>query len=513
MSKANILVVDDYPDNLRTLSFILSERGYRVRKAIHGEMALETIQVELPDLILLDIRMPQMDGYQVCTKLKAEDRTRDIPIIFLSAMNEAADKVKAFAVGGADYIAKPFQEEEVLARIQYQLTIRRQQQAINEQNRRLQQEIQERYSAQAETQLLLTVIQSVSQASDFPEALQAVLCAVRQAIGWDYGEAWSASLERDVFLLSQTCYDRSDAQLQQFHQASLDLIFPLDGGLPGQIWKSHQPHWIEDISQTSALTFLGAEIAAECGLKTAFGVPIVSENEVLTILVFFKRSQMPQDAKLLQLISAIALQLGLLMRRKQAEDALRQLNQELQRLANLDGLTQIANRRYFNQVFQVEWQRLKREQQFLSVILADVDYFKLYNDYYGHQAGDECLKQIAHALEASVRRPADLVARYGGEEFIIVLPNTIGEGAVQVAEKIQKAIANLQILHQRSNVSDRVTLSLGIASIVPSADIEPGRLIATADRALYEAKANGRNTFRVRQFQSSILTPTPDPQP
>ncbi|MBD2324797.1 response regulator [Desertifilum sp. FACHB-866] len=104
MSKANILVVDDYPDNLRTLSFILSERGYRVRKAIHGEMALETIQVELPDLILLDIRMPQMDGYQVCTKLKAEDRTRDIPIIFLSAMNEAADKVKAFAVGGADYM-------------------------------------------------------------------------------------------------------------------------------------------------------------------------------------------------------------------------------------------------------------------------------------------------------------------------------------------------------------------------------------------------------------------------
>lgn len=494
-AKANILIVDDYLDNLRTLSFILSEQGYRVRKATDGKIALKTVQVELPDLILLDIQMPQIDGYQVCAKLKGDDRTREIPIIFLSAMTEAADKVKAFAVGGADYIAKPFQAEEVLARIQHQLTIRQQQQAINEQNHRLQQEIQERCLAQAETQLLLNAIQSVSQASDFSEALQAVLCAVRQGIDWDYSEAWSASSDRTTFLLSQACYAPEDIPLNQFHQASLSLIVALNQGLPGQIWKSNQPLWIEDILQTSELTFLRAAIATECGLKTAFGVPLVSEGEVLTILVFFKRSQTAYDANLLQLVQAIALQLGLLMRRKQAEDALRQANQELQRLANLDGLTQIANRRYFDRVFQIEWQRLNREQQVLSLIMADVDYFKSYNDCYGHQAGDECLKQIARTLEASVKRPADLVARYGGEEFIIILPNTNTKGAIQVVQKIQTAIANLNMLHRCSQVSDRITLSLGITSTTLNANFLPEELLAAVDRALYKAKAKGRNTF------------------
>ncbi|ARV57842.1 response regulator receiver protein [Nostocales cyanobacterium HT-58-2] len=139
--KANILVVDDTPDNLRLLSAMLTQLGYEVRRVINGQTALKTAQAAPPDLILLDIMMPDMNGYEVCQHLKASPLTRDIPIIFISALDEVLDKVKAFAVGGVDYITKPFSEEEVFARVENNLTIRRLQKQLTEQNARLQQEI------------------------------------------------------------------------------------------------------------------------------------------------------------------------------------------------------------------------------------------------------------------------------------------------------------------------------------------------------------------------------------
>lgn len=139
--KANILVVDDKPDNLRLLSAMLSQLGYEVRKVINGQTALKTAQAAPPDLILLDIMMPDMNGYEVCQHLKASPITRDIPVIFISALDEVLDKVKAFAVGGVDYITKPFSEEEVFARVENNLTIQRLQKQLSEQNACLQQEI------------------------------------------------------------------------------------------------------------------------------------------------------------------------------------------------------------------------------------------------------------------------------------------------------------------------------------------------------------------------------------
>ncbi|MBW4582261.1 MAG: response regulator [Tildeniella nuda ZEHNDER 1965/U140] len=148
-TSANLLLVDDQLDNLRTLSAILKGRGYRVRKATSGETALETIRSQPPDLILLDIRMPDRDGYDICATLKADENTRDIPIIFLSALDDTADKIKAFAVGGADYMTKPFQAEEVLTRIKHQLVIRQQQRQLVQQNHQLQREMQERQRSKA----------------------------------------------------------------------------------------------------------------------------------------------------------------------------------------------------------------------------------------------------------------------------------------------------------------------------------------------------------------------------
>ncbi|MBH8564171.1 diguanylate cyclase [Nostoc sp. CENA67] len=178
-------------------------------------------------------------------------------------------------------------------------------------------------------------------------------------------------------------------------------------------------------------------------------------------------------------------------------------NLELQRLVNLDDLTQIANRRRFDECLHAEWHRLKREQMPLSLILCDIDFFKRYNDTYGHLAGDDCLRQVATALKSVVQRPADLIARYGGEEFVVILPNTKHQGAIHVARTILQAVRNLAIPHAESSVSKHVTISVGVVSIIPNLDLSPQDLMAAADKALYAAKQQGRDRVISFQFNHS----------
>jgi diguanylate cyclase (GGDEF)-like protein/PAS domain S-box-containing protein len=183
--------------------------------------------------------------------------------------------------------------------------------------------------------------------------------------------------------------------------------------------------------------------------------------------------------------------------------ALQEANYELERLATLDGLTQVPNRRRLDIYLAQEWQRLARDQQPLSLILCDVDYFKRYNDYYGHQAGDACLQRVAQAMQDVVRRPADLLARYGGEEFAVVLPLTSRWGSMQVAEALRAAIEDQAIAHEDSLIHDCVTLSVGVATVLPSGANSLAELIADADRALYRAKQIGRNRVCFAEFAPS----------
>jgi diguanylate cyclase (GGDEF)-like protein len=178
---------------------------------------------------------------------------------------------------------------------------------------------------------------------------------------------------------------------------------------------------------------------------------------------------------------------------------LTQVNRELQKLAHSDGLTKTANRRHFDTVIKREWQRLSREQQPLALMLCDVDYFKRYNDTYGHQAGDQCLQYVAQVLVQTIRRPADLVARYGGEEFALILPTTSIEGAVCIAENIHAYLQELALPHKSSPVG-RITISIGIAATIPSIKSSPKDLLKAADQALYNSKANGRNSFSIANY-------------
>ncbi|MBF2026677.1 MAG: diguanylate cyclase [Oscillatoriales cyanobacterium C42_A2020_001] len=178
---------------------------------------------------------------------------------------------------------------------------------------------------------------------------------------------------------------------------------------------------------------------------------------------------------------------------EQARLAAEQANQELHRLANTDALTQVANRRLFNEFLEQEWHRTRLAQLPLALILIDIDCFKLYNDTYGHPAGDECLLKIARVLQSTVQKPTDLVARYGGEEFAIVLSGTSMIQAIQVSTAIQSKIKHLQIPHPQSQVNHWVTLSMGIVCMVPTAQTTVSQLIDYADHALYQAKNTGRD--------------------
>jgi diguanylate cyclase (GGDEF)-like protein len=444
-AKGNILLVDDLPENLQLLSDLLIQLGYTIRSVTSGRMALKTLNAKQPDLILLDIKMPEMDGYQVCTAIKADEKLRDIPIIFISALDDAFDKVKAFSCGGVDYITKPFQIEEVVARLENQLTIQRQKTVLQQEIKKRQEAEEVLYQSRA---LLASVLNS---ALDGIAALQAVRdpqtgeiedfrCLVVNPI---IAKAFSRSREdligklvfkKFIYRINPDLFQRVVAVVETGEPIEQDFYYPLD-----------ESCWYHFVA-----------------VKLGDGFAVTVRD-----------------------ITA----------RKKMELELQAANHELQLLAHLDGLTKIANRRCFDEFLSKEWQRLCRSLQPLALLMLDVDYFKPYNDFYGHQGGDDCLIQIAQAIQKVISRPADLAARYGGEEFVVVLPETNQEGAITVAQTICSAIRSLAIPHQASKISETITISIGIASLVPVSNLRPDYLTEQADKALYLAKQQGRNQY------------------
>ncbi|MGK7946018.1 MAG: diguanylate cyclase [Microcystaceae cyanobacterium] len=450
---ANILIIDNQVDNLRMLDSILAEKGYQVRKAISGQLAIRTALSTPPDLILLDIRMPEMDGYEVCEKFKHIENTKDIPIIFLSALDETENKLKAFKLGGVDYITKPFHSEEVLARIQNQLT-------IQQQKRQLQAEIKKRKESEEIIYQSRALINSVVNSSlDGIAALQ----AVRKVTG----------------------------EIADFRCLLVNPIMADSLGISKD--KMIGKPMLKRLLKKSKLDLL------------AKFVKVVETGEFLEQDLHYQQNGIDQWYHFIavKLGDGFAITLRNITERKQIEIKLHTANQELKRLANLDGLTKIANRRAFDHFLEKEWKRGAREKQTLSLILIDVDLFKAYNDHYGHHKGDDCLIKIAQLLEHCTRRPADLAARYGGEEFAIILPNTSLDGAMQLAKSIQEQLRQLSIIHSPSPVSDYVTLSIGISSLIPQHNINAKTLIAISDQALYQAKSQGRNCIITKLPPSS----------
>ena len=455
-TQENILIVDDLPENLRLLSSLLSKHGYKVTSAIDADMALASIKEEIPDLILLDIMLPVIDGYQICQMLKSQEHTRHIPIIFLSGLDSESDKLEAFQLGGVDYITKPFFVEEVLVRVKTQLT--------NLQQRKKYQRI-------------------ISEQIKEKEAIQ-----------------------KEV--------DRSRALLYGVLNSSLDGVAAFEAirDRHGQIvdfrWLVANPVAVMTVGKTKD-SLLGKRLFLEQSTGHLFDGLFDSFVQVVENCTVLEQEHYYRSYALTAWFHIVAVKLGdgfaITFRdisdRKQIEIALKKANLKLKYQANIDSLTQVANRRRFDEYITQEWSRCAREREYLSLILCDVDYFKPYNDTYGHQAGDDCLYEVAQGIEKAVKRPADVVFRYGGEEFAVILPYTKGQGAIKVAENIRGKVKNMQIVHESSEISSIITLSMGVASIIPDSQSSPHVLVSTADRALYYAKAQGRDRVVYKSFQ------------
>lgn len=300
--KQTVLIVDDAISNIKMLGEILSEEC-NVVFATSGKSALQQAEKLLPDLILLDIVMPEMDGYEVCRLLRQNRQTNEIPIIFVTALDNITDEEKGLEMGAIDYISKPFHPPIVKMRIRNHLELVR-------------------------------------------------------------------------------------------HRTRLKL------------------------------------------------------------------------------------------------------------LSTIDGLTGIANRRRFDDLFLKEWSRAQREKEAISILLIDIDNFKKYNDMYGHLQGDECLRTVAHALNTASKRQTDVMARYGGEEFVAVLPKTTLDGAKQFAQKLNDIICSLNLPHEKNENYGKVSVSIGVTSVVPTEGLSPVEAIDFADGCLYEAKETGRNKYIAREMSN-----------
>ena len=414
LRKPAILIVDDAPDNLGLLRTMMLRQGYQTFVATSGDRALDIAQRIKPDLVLLDVVMPGIDGLETCRRLKANPATARIPVIFMSARGETEDIVAGFDIGAADYIPKPLRMEEVCARVRAQLRLR---------------SSSETQTAQADR--LRMIVNSMDQGLLILERCGRVQYA-------------NPACDRYLGYTPEDLVGRSLA----------DLL-------------ADAP----DVGNCASLEAMGGS-----GTR---GVQIRHRDGGLRAMDLTMTPMHAADGLFVALLHDIS-------HHKQSEDA-------LQRAAMVDPLTKIANRRHFDAFLEKEWQRAIRSSQPLSLVVLDVDHFKLYNDTLGHAAGDVCLQKVAQALQEHALRPTDLAARYGGEEFVLLLADTPLEGATLLAEKIRAAVEALEVPNPRSQTSPWLTVSVGVATIVPTQLDQIEHLFVCADRAMYAAKAAGRN--------------------
>ncbi|MEG4106425.1 diguanylate cyclase domain-containing protein [Microcoleus sp. S13_C5] len=453
-NRGNILIVDDLPDNLRLLSRTLSAHGYKVRSVTTGAMALRAAQSPSTELILLDIKLPDLDGYEVCKQLKSDEQTTGIPIIFLSALNATFNKVQGLAVGGVDYIAKPFQVEEVLARVETHLTIRRLQQSLQEQNLRLLREMEER------------------------QRLEASLFAEKE-------------------LAQVTLQSIGDAVITTNAQGNVRFFNPIAEQLTG--WKAHEAKGLP-LSTVFEIVNEVTRKPVENPIDKALLEKRIVGLAKDTILIArdgteypIKDSAAPIRDRQGQIIGAVIVFHDVTESRNLA----RQLSWE----ASHDALTGLINRRAFEQRLMEAIASVQDSNQQHALCYLDLDKFKVVNDTAGHCAGDELLRQITTLLQKGVRAN-DTLARLGGDEFGLLLTKCPLSKAAQIAENLKDLVHQFQFFWDSKTFI--IGVSIGVVAI-NQASQDLMDVMRAADVACYAAKGKGRNCVHVYRLDDGEL--------
>ncbi|MFW6367762.1 MAG: diguanylate cyclase domain-containing protein, partial [Halothece sp.] len=347
--------------------------------------------------------------------------------------------------------------------------------------------LQQLFTQTRREQLVAEISQQIHASLDLEEIFQVTVKEIREFLDTDrvvlyrFQEDWSGKI------VTESVIDPWNALLNQ------EIYDPCFQTKSAPLYSKGRVLAIEDIEK-SQMTACYREMLRSFQVRGNLVIPILHQENLWGLLIAHHcRSTRHWQPTEVNLLKQLATQVGVAIHQAELYQQLQQANEKLEELAIKDGLTKLSNRRWFDEMLDQHWQRLQRDHKPLSLILCDIDEFKPFNDYYGHQVGDDCLIQVAKALQSVVHRPDDCVARYGGEEFGIILPATSKEKALIVAERARKAVADLKIPHAKSSGKPYVTLSLGISCVIPSEDHSRKALIRDADQALYKAKAQGRD--------------------
>lgn len=487
--------------NWRTWTKVLNTTGWRINEQPLDSVSFDKMPDDPPDILLLVEHDSNQDSWAIalCKELQSNPRLAHWSVVIAGNPISPNAAVQAFRAGAVDYLSTQLSSKEAIARLQRHATTSRRFSALLKENQTLSaqitkaQEIEDTLRGQAAQEKIFTELtQRIRQSLKLSTILNATVREVRQLLKTDrvlvyrFNPDWSGEIA-----IESVSTERLSILGALIHDPCFEHHWNRRY-LEGQVCA------IDDVRALN-LNPCYLNLLESLNVRANLVLPILQQNRLWGLLIAHHcqdaRAWQPWEIELLKKLSA---QLAIAIQQSELYYRLQSANQELERLANLDSLTQLANRRQFDRYITQEWLRLKREKQPIALLLCDIDHFKQYNDTYGHQAGDDCLRQVAEAITSVIKRPADLAARYGGEEFAIILPNTNLEGAIEVAEQLQAAINRLHI----HNKDVYLTLSIGIACMLPSLHSASDRLITMADQVLYQAKTEGRDRYCVWQQNS-----------
>ena len=449
-----ILIVDDDPLNLKLLDAQLVSFQYDTILAEDGYTAVEKAKTELPDLILLDIMMPGLDGYEVTERLKENPNTKDIPIILITALEDPEDKVKGLECGADEFLNKPVNTAELKARVKSLLRLRL---------------YKDQLKSRKQSQQMLTETKDIEDQSEKRVNLPTILLVeddekdVRLIQNYLQGETYR-----------MTVANSGEEALSFVLRQKIDLIL-LDILLPNM-------DGFEVVSRLKES-------------ETAKNIQIVAITNLQDIQSKIKGIELGADDYLIKPINKHELKARVraLIKKKAYLDTLHDSYETAVHSAITDKLTGLYNRAFFGHFLGLELKRADRQKVPVSLIMMDIDDFKQCNDNFGHLVGDELLRELGKIIKSSVRE-IDLAARYGGEEFALVLPNTDKSGAIIVAERIRKTVSEHVFLPGTGTVlpAQKICVSSGV-SVYPQEATTEEDLIRKADEMLYEAKNQGKD--------------------